>query len=58
LAVISAGRNNRFGHPHESVIQRLQQRHIQVMSTQQQGKIEIVDDVLQTGKTALKKARQ
>ncbi|TDM13090.1 DNA internalization-related competence protein ComEC/Rec2 [Macrococcus lamae] len=57
-AVISAGRKNRFGHPHASVVQRLKSNGIQIMSTQQLGKIEFKDHQFMTGKMAIKKARQ
>lgn len=39
IAVVSAGRNNRFGHPHPEVIQRIQENNIQILSTQEFGDI-------------------
>ncbi|UTH12996.1 DNA internalization-related competence protein ComEC/Rec2 [Macrococcus equipercicus] len=57
-AVISAGRNNRFGHPHSSVIRRLETRGISILNTQRDGKVEFEDNALITGKKAIKKTRQ
>jgi competence protein ComEC len=39
LAVVSAGRNNRYGHPNAEVIERLQRLQIPVVSTQDYGMI-------------------
>ncbi|TDM04394.1 DNA internalization-related competence protein ComEC/Rec2 [Macrococcus carouselicus] len=44
-AVISAGRNNRFGHPHVEVVERLATSHIQVFNTQVEGRIEFSDEI-------------
>ena len=41
LAVISLGRDNRFGHPHESVLERLAQRNIPVWRTDTEGRLTI-----------------
>ena len=41
LAIISVGRNNRFGHPAAEVLQRLERYHIPYCRTDQQGTIEI-----------------
>ena len=41
LALISAGRGNRFGHPHEVVLHRLQARGIPVLRTDELGTIEL-----------------
>ena len=38
-AVISAGRNNRYGHPHKAVIDRLQRNHIIIWRTDINGEI-------------------
>jgi len=43
LAVISVGRN-RFGHPTEEVIERLEQESIKLLRTDQESKIEVVTD--------------
>ncbi len=39
FAIISAGRNNHFGHPHINVVDRLRKRGIEILSTQKQGSI-------------------
>jgi competence protein ComEC len=39
VAVISAGRNNRFGHPHQHVIKRLTDKEITILRTDQMGAI-------------------
>ncbi|PLR87662.1 MULTISPECIES: DNA internalization-related competence protein ComEC/Rec2 [Bacillus] len=38
-AIISAGRKNRFGHPHPEVVARLEDRNIKIFRTDQQGAI-------------------
>lgn len=42
VAVISAGRNNRYGHPHREVLERLNERGIPVYVTAWQGGIRFV----------------
>lgn len=45
LAVISVGKNNRYGHPHEEVIQMLREvGEIRVLRTDVDGEVEIVSD--------------
>lgn len=44
LAVISAGRNNRYGHPGKETLGLLEQYGIKVLRTDQRGEIEIVTD--------------
>lgn len=39
IAVISCGKNNRYGHPHKDVIQRLLQYQVQIKRTDQEGAI-------------------
>lgn len=39
IAIISAGRNNRFGHPHAEVIANLSERHIQIYRTDRHGAV-------------------
>lgn len=39
VAIISAGRNNRFGHPHQEVLERLSQVQAEVYRTDLQGAI-------------------
>lgn len=45
LVVISAGRNNEYGHPHKQMIQRLEDRRIPYMVTAENGAI-FIDDVM------------
>ncbi|WP_158598210.1 DNA internalization-related competence protein ComEC/Rec2 [Falsibacillus albus] len=42
IAVISVGKNNRYGHPDPSIIQKLEERHIKIYRTDQMGAIEYV----------------
>lgn len=44
LAVISAGRRNRYGHPHQEVLDRLESLSILVLRTDQDGDITLVSD--------------
>ena len=44
LAVISAGRGNRFGHPSAEVLQRLGEAGVQVWQTDECGDVEVVTD--------------
>lgn len=44
LAVISVGKNNRFGHPAEEVIESLRDGEIKILRTDLDGTIEIVTD--------------
>lgn len=39
VGIISAGRNNRYGHPNQETLTTLAQLHIQTYSTQTQGMI-------------------
>lgn len=41
VAVISAGRDNKFGHPHADVVERLKSMGITVLSTAESGTIEV-----------------
>lgn len=43
-AFISAGENNRYGHPHSEVLKRLKKYNIQIFRTDQDGSIEIKSD--------------
>jgi len=43
-ALISAGRDNRYGHPGEETLQRLTQHHVEVFRTDQLGTIHIDSD--------------
>ena len=44
IVLISAGRGNRYGHPHEETLERLKSRNCQVYSTQQCGAVTIQSD--------------
>lgn len=44
LAVVSVGKNNRYGHPHEEVIKLLKDRAVKILRTDIDGEIEIVTD--------------
>lgn len=44
MAVISSGKNNRYGHPHDGVIKLLSQKGVKVLRTDLNGAIEIVTD--------------
>lgn len=44
LAVISAGKDNDYGHPHQEVLKRLQEAGIDIYRTDSQGTIVITDD--------------
>ena len=41
LAVISAGKNNRYGHPHAELLNRLEQRGAQIFRTDQGGAVRV-----------------
>lgn len=44
LAVISVGKNNRYGHPSPEVINMLRDRDIKILRTDEMGNIEVVTD--------------
>ena len=44
LAIISAGAGNSYGHPHQEVLDRLANHHIDYLSTIDNGRIEVVSD--------------
>ena len=44
VAVISAGRNNRYGHPHKEVLNLLTSYELRVLRTDEVGDIEVVTD--------------
>lgn len=44
MAVISCGRNNRYGHPHPEVIQRLEETGCEIFSTATSGQVTVVFD--------------
>ena len=50
-AIVSAELNNRYGHPHAEVIERVVSRNIELVSTAESGTIEFLTD----GKTVWQK---
>lgn len=44
IAVISCGRNNPYGHPHQKVLRNLEEFGISILNTWQEGDIEIMSD--------------
>lgn len=50
-AIVSAGKNNRYGHPHTEVVERLRQLSIPMLSTAEEGNIVFETD----GKTLVRK---
>lgn len=44
IAIISAGQNNRYGHPADSVIHRLEEAGAQILRTDQRGDIELISN--------------
>lgn len=44
IAVISVGKKNRYGHPHEEVIKILGERDIKILRTDLEGDVEVVTD--------------
>ncbi|MCF0141623.1 MAG: hypothetical protein HUJ78_06420 [Mogibacterium sp.] len=55
VAVISVGRNNIYGHPHEQTLTRLEERGIKTYRTDLQGAIGI--DVKRNGKYSIEPVR-
>lgn len=44
VAIISAGRNNRYGHPHKEVINMLDAQNVKILRTDVSGNVEIISD--------------
>lgn len=44
IAIISVGKDNKYGHPHQSVLNMLKQKAVRVYRTDQNGTIEIFSD--------------
>lgn len=44
LAIISAGRSNRFGHPHEEILELLERFGVKTLGTYEKGEVEVVTD--------------
>lgn len=47
VAIISAGRKNRYGHPHQDVLDRLKEFGIEVMRTDRDGDIRLASNGLE-----------
>lgn len=56
LVLNSAGYNNRFGHPHEEVVERIQNLQIPMLSTHQVGAIQVA--IYKNGAVTVKSALQ
>jgi competence protein ComEC len=44
IAIISAGYENSFGHPHPDVVRRLQERHVTILRTDDDGLVTVRTD--------------
>lgn len=44
VALISAGKNNSYGHPHSQLLQRLERRQVKIFRTDAHGTIEVTTD--------------
>lgn len=55
LAIISVGEHNRFGHPNQLVINRLEEKHVDILRTDELGAIQLV--ISKEGKIRLLNAR-
>jgi competence protein ComEC len=44
IAIISAGRDNKYGHPHQEVLERLKNYGIRILRTDKEGDIKIISD--------------
>ena len=44
IAVISVGKNNRYGHPHEEILKLLSEQGTKLLRTDEVGDVEIVTD--------------
>ncbi|GGL40493.1 DNA internalization-related competence protein ComEC/Rec2 [Sporolactobacillus putidus] len=42
IAIVSAGKNNRYGHPHQDVLDRLQVHHTEVLRTDRSGALQFL----------------
>lgn len=52
IAIISLGKNNKFGHPNEEVIKRLEELHCEILRTDESGEISL--KIYKTGKIKIK----
>jgi len=46
-AVVSAGRGNSYGHPHDEVVERVVERNIELLNTAESGRVGFVSDGLE-----------
>ena len=46
IAIISVGANNRYGHPHQSILDKLKSQAVQIYRTDQNGEIDLTTDGL------------
>ena len=53
IALIGVGKNNKFGHPNDEVIERLEERNIKIFRTDSKGEITII--VNKKGNMSIKK---
>ena len=44
MAVISAGKENRYGHPHQEILERLKQFEVETLGTYERGRVIVVSD--------------
>lgn len=44
VAIISAGKNNRYGHPHEEILKMLNDKGIKIFRTDERGDVEVITD--------------
>ncbi|BAU27160.1 competence protein ComEC [Aneurinibacillus soli] len=54
LAIISAGRNNRYGHPHRDTMERLNQADSRIVRTDECGAVTVIVNNKQLGYTTVK----
>lgn len=44
VAVISVGKNNRYGHPHSEILRKLGDQNVRIFRTDRDGEVEVVSD--------------
>lgn len=55
FGIISAGKDNSYGHPHQEVLERMQKYGIEILRTDQEGNIKIISNGKNIWQTAKKK---